>query len=257
MLSNLDVHLLAAIGVAAAGVAGAWAMRARPARARRRPEAGGVLLPFVAALLVIGAGWVLSWLSDRWGHPIRRPKGIVGPLNGGANEDTSAFGPLGAVLLFAVPVIVAFAASCARRADARFVALAVSVPLFLLLLVLQSKWNEFLTRFLVVPVVLAAPLLAFLFRRRAAADRVARGRLLRRGAGRHAHASKPLERAAVALRPGAGARSRRRTRRWPGAGALERSVPAARLHRRRPRARRARVPAVRARASATTSCSCR
>jgi len=114
---------------------------------------------------VIGAGWFLSWLSDRWGHWIRRPKGIVGPLNSGADEDTSAFGPLGAVLLVAVPAIALYEA-VRRRAHAAHIALAASVPLFVLLLVLQSKWNEFLTRFLVVPVVLSAPLFAFFFRRR-------------------------------------------------------------------------------------------
>jgi hypothetical protein len=167
VLTNLDVHVLAALGAAAALGVAAWVV----ARGRRRdaPATGAaVLLPFLAPLLTVGGGWVLSWLSDRWGHPIRRPKGIVGPLNHGANEDTSAFGPLGAVLLFAVPALAA-AAAVRRRADARYAALAASVPVFLLLLVLESKWNEFLTRFLVVPVVLAAPVLALLFRRRAAA----------------------------------------------------------------------------------------
>ena len=164
VLSNLDVHVLAALGVLGAAGAAAWAV----ARRRRRDapaEAAGILLPFLAALLVIGAGWFLSWLSDRWGHWIRRPKGIVGPLNSGADEDTSAFGPLGAVLLVAVPAIALYEA-VRRRAHAAHIALAASVPLFVLLLVLQSKWNEFLTRFLVVPVVLSAPLFAFFFRRR-------------------------------------------------------------------------------------------
>jgi hypothetical protein len=45
-------------------------------------------------------------------------------------------------------------------------ALAAAVPLFVTLLVLQAKWNEFLTRFLLVPVVLAAPLFAVVFRSR-------------------------------------------------------------------------------------------
>jgi predicted small integral membrane protein len=164
VLSNTEVHVLAVIGVVGAAAAAAWAV----ARRRRRDapwDAAGVLLPLVAALLVICAGWFLSWLSDRWGHQIRRPKGIVGPLNHGANEDTSAFGPLGSVLLVALPAIAVFEA-VRRRAGVRVLALAASVPVFFVLLVLQSKWNEFLTRFLVVPVVLAAPLLAFLFRRR-------------------------------------------------------------------------------------------
>ncbi len=167
VLTDPEVHWLAIVGIAGAVAAGAWTLL----RGRRREagsEAAGVALPFVSALLVIGAGWVLSWLSDRWGHPIRRPKGIVGPLNHGANEDTSAFGPVGAVLMYALPMLT-IAAVARGRFDARRVALAASVPLFLLLLVLESKWNEFLTRFLVVPVVLGAPLLAYLFGRRPAA----------------------------------------------------------------------------------------
>ena len=166
VLTNPEVHWLAAIGIAGAIAAGAWALMRRR-RGEAASEAAGVALPFVSALLVIGAGWVLSWLSDRWGHPIRRPKGIVGPLNSGSNEDTSAFGPLGAVLMYALPLLT-IAAVARGRFDARRVALAASVPLFVLLLVLESKWNEFLTRFLVVPVVLGAPLLAYLFGRRLA-----------------------------------------------------------------------------------------
>ena len=64
----------------------------------RRPGDGagggrGVAIPFASALLAIVAGWALSGLGDRWGHPLRLPYGIVGPLNHGANEDKSAFGP--------------------------------------------------------------------------------------------------------------------------------------------------------------------
>jgi hypothetical protein len=89
----------------------------------------------------------------------------VGPLTQRVNEDFSAFGPLGAVLVVALPVlgIVAYARGWARS---QALALAAAVPTFVLLLVLQARWNEFLTRFLLVPVVLAAPLLAVLFRNR-------------------------------------------------------------------------------------------
>ena len=168
-------------------------------RRRRREaasEAAGIALPFVSALLVIGAGWVLSWLSDRWGHPIRRPKGIVGPLNCGSNEDTSAFGPLGAVLMYALPLLT-IAAVARGRFDARRVALAASVPLFVLLLVLESKWNEFLTRFLVVPVVLGAPLLAYLFAPAPRDHLVRGGRIVRRAADDRACDREAAQRAAV------------------------------------------------------------
>jgi hypothetical protein len=166
VLTNSEVHWLAIIGVAAGIGAAVWAIRR--GRAREAPVEGmGVAIPFTSALLAIVAGWALSGLGSWWGHPLRLPHGIVGPLNHGANEDKSAFGPVGSVLLLAVPIltVVAFARG---RADARRVALAASVPLFLILLVLQAKWNEFLTRFMVVPAVLAAPLLAYLFSRRLA-----------------------------------------------------------------------------------------
>jgi hypothetical protein len=52
-----------------------------------------------------------------------------------------------------------------RRVDHRHVALAAAVPLFYVLLSFQ-EFNYFLTRFLVVPAVLLAPLFAQLFRHR-------------------------------------------------------------------------------------------
>jgi hypothetical protein len=168
VLTNPEVRVLAAIGVLGGIAAAVWAWRRRRGAREAAGEAAGVAIPFLSALIAIGAGLLLSRLSDRWGHPIRLPRGIVGPLNAGANEDTSAFGPLGAVAVYALPLL-SVVALVRRPADARRVALGASVPLFLLLLVLQARWNEFLTRFLVVPVVLAAPLLAYLFGRRLAA----------------------------------------------------------------------------------------
>jgi hypothetical protein len=129
-------------------------------------EAAGVILPFAAALLVVWAGGALAWLAREWGYPIRGPGGVIGPLTRTVNEDISAFGPVGAVLLAGLPVlgVVAYARGWARS---QALALAAAVPVFTVLLVLQVQWNEFLPRFLLVPVVLAAPLLAVLFRSRA------------------------------------------------------------------------------------------
>ena len=50
----------------------------------------------------------------------------------------------------------------------RHLALALSLPVFIVLLVLQATYNPFLTRFLLVPVALTAPLFARFFRGRAA-----------------------------------------------------------------------------------------
>ena len=184
--------------------------RARGAR-RRRP---GVALPFVAALLVIGAGWVLSWLSDRWGHPIRRPKGIVGPLNRGANEDTSAFGPLGAVLMYALPLLVGRGASRAARFDARRVALAASRA------ALPAPARA---RVEVERVPDAVPRRAgrarraarsrTSSRRRLATHLVRGGRVVRRAPDDRARDGEAAERAAVELHARCGRSSRRRTRR--------------------------------------------
>ena len=89
----------------------------------------------------------------------------MGPLTRRVNEDFSAFGPLGALLVLGLPVLGVLA--YARRwARVQVLVVAAAVPVFVTLLVLQARWNEFLTRFLLVPVVLAAPLLAVLFRSR-------------------------------------------------------------------------------------------
>jgi hypothetical protein len=51
-----------------------------------------------------------------------------------------------------------------RKADLRHLALAVTLPFFLVVMSLITAWNPFLIRFFAVPAVLTAPLLAYLFR---------------------------------------------------------------------------------------------
>jgi len=81
----------------------------------------------------------------------------------GANEDLSGFGTLGGPAL-----AVAGAAALVRgRREAR--ALGLALPLFLVLLALTSKYNPWLTRFVLFP----AALTARLFTRRAAALAIA------------------------------------------------------------------------------------
>jgi hypothetical protein len=77
------------------------------------------------------------------------------------NEDLSGFGPLAGAAM-----VVACALSLRVRESRARVALAACLPVFLLLLALTSKYNEFLTRFLIVPAALTAPLTARLFSRR-------------------------------------------------------------------------------------------
>jgi hypothetical protein len=85
-----------------------------------------------------------------------------------ANEDLSGFGPLGPALLIGAPLAVALSAR-ARGADRRRVALALALPVYILLLALTAKYNIWITRFLIVPVVLTAPLFGGIFRSRLAA----------------------------------------------------------------------------------------
>jgi hypothetical protein len=165
IVSDRATHWLLAVGLIAGIVAAAWALRRTPRRAAG--DGAAVALPFVAAVLAVGVAGVLAYLGRAWGYPIRGPGGIVGPLTRGANEDFSAFGPIGAILLLCIPFL-ALIQYGRRRADARALALGAAVPVFLALLVLEAAWDEFLTRFLVVPVVLSAPLLAWFFRSRAA-----------------------------------------------------------------------------------------
>src|SRR5205807_1536393 len=80
-------------------------------------------------------------------------------------EDFSAFGAIGALAVIGVPIVVV----AAYRADRRKLALALAVPSYLLLLGIYAKYNIWLTRFMIVPVVLSAPLFALLVRRRFAA----------------------------------------------------------------------------------------
>jgi hypothetical protein len=85
--------------------------------------------------------------------------GIHVGVNLRANEDFAFFGALGAALV--VPVaLVTLVASVRRRADFRRLALASAIPLFALELAVVYEYNDWIGRFMVVPVALTAPLLA-------------------------------------------------------------------------------------------------
>jgi hypothetical protein len=148
--------------------------RRRGARAALE-EALAVATPFLSPLLVLGGAAALAYGASRFGFPIRGSKGIIGA--GGfdlfeydriANEDYSAFGPVGIVALLAV-VALTLGRGLRRRADSRQLVLACALPLFLAYVSLGSSWSPYLTRFFVIPAVVVAPLLAHLFRRRGAA----------------------------------------------------------------------------------------
>ena len=118
----------------------------------RRRQSPLAALPLLAPALALGVIEVFD--LDPWNIPRA------------ANEDFSAFGPVGTALLLAAPAVVL--GSRRLRRDPRLAALALALPSFLLLLAAFAKYNVWITRFLVVPVVLTAPLFAALCRSRGA-----------------------------------------------------------------------------------------
>jgi hypothetical protein len=169
VLSSRLIHVLALFGAAAGIAAGVWALR-RAGRRQALVDAAGVALPFLAPLLVIGGAAVVAYGAYLWGFPIRGPGGILGPLQDNlneeygriANENYSAYGPVGIVAVVAAGVL-AIRAYFQRRADSRQLVLACALPIFLVLVSLDSYWVPFLIRYFMLPAVFAAPLLARLF----------------------------------------------------------------------------------------------
>jgi hypothetical protein len=90
---------------------------------------------------------------------VRGAGGNVGGLNRSAQN--AAFGPVGAVVFLGIPFVTA-AAFLLRRADWRQLVIAMAVPLFYVLLG-HETFNFFMTRFLIVPAALVAPLFARFF----------------------------------------------------------------------------------------------
>ena len=132
-----------------------------------------IALPFFAPALVVAGAIVLAFLTRALGSPVRGPggsysteTGTFGGINVIADESYSAFGPVGGVTLLGVS-LVAGVAYAMRKVDVRHLVLALALPVFVIALSLQSKFNPFLTRFAIVAAALTAPLLARLFRDRA------------------------------------------------------------------------------------------
>jgi hypothetical protein len=175
VLSNRLIYLLALTGALAATGVAAWTLRR--AGARRAAGAGaGVALPLLAPLLVLGASGLIAYVAASWGFPIRGPAGITRYIDADlnetwtriANENYSAFGPIGIVALIAASALTVYAYA-RRRTDQRQLALACALPAFVALLALATVWSVWIVRFLVMPAVLTAPLLARLFTARTAA----------------------------------------------------------------------------------------
>jgi hypothetical protein len=170
VFSNELVGALAVCGLVA-GVAVAVMMRRRAGTREAAVAGASVAIPFLAPLLVLVGAAAFAWATRVLGIPVRSADRLGG-LNRAANEDVSAFGSLGTVALLCAPLLAVYAYAL-RRAGVRQLALALTLPSFLLLLGLYAEYNPFLTRFMLVPAVLTAPLFAHFFGRRAATASIA------------------------------------------------------------------------------------
>jgi hypothetical protein len=91
-------------------------------------------------------------------------------IDSGSSEDLSSFGAIGGPALVLISLVVL---ARRHRVDRARLIVAAALPLFIVLLALTSKYNLWLSRFLLVPVALAAPLLAVLARWRLPAFAIA------------------------------------------------------------------------------------
>jgi hypothetical protein len=175
VLSNHTIAVLGLAGVVAAFVAACRGWRRSGARGAAG-DAAEVAVPFFAPYLVIGGAALVAFTAARSGFPIRGPSGILGPLEADlnmtytriSNEDYSALGPVGIVGLLGAAAL-SVAAYLRARASISELVLASTLPVFLVLISLESRWHVFLIRFFLLPAVLTAPLLARLLRNRVVA----------------------------------------------------------------------------------------
>jgi hypothetical protein len=150
----------AAFGVAVAAW-GRWAPRAVVAGAL------AVSLPLLLPLLTLVLAAASHGVAEAARLPIDRAANTSASfsweVSRTVNEDESAFGPIG--LLAAGACVVALATAVRRRAGVRELGLALALPLSILGIGLTANYSPWLSRFLLVPLALTAPLLAPLLRR--------------------------------------------------------------------------------------------
>jgi hypothetical protein len=167
-LSGLDLRLvttLAGLGL----LMGAIVYGARRGTGERNwsalVECAGVAAVLAAPRLIPVVAHGIHAVADAIHLPVDAPASTGGQfswgIDFGVHEDFSSFGAVSGLVLLAVAT-----SQLANRRDSRRQVLATALPLFILLLALTSKYNPWLSRFLLVPVVLASPLLAALSRRR-------------------------------------------------------------------------------------------
>jgi hypothetical protein len=109
---------------------------------------------------------------DALGIPANPPETSVEPrfdfaVGQAASEDISYFGPLGVLLV--LPLSIGFAVVSITRREWQRLALALALPLTVVEIALTYRYNIWLGRFLIMPVLLTMPLAAVLYRRGVAA----------------------------------------------------------------------------------------
>jgi hypothetical protein len=157
---------LAAVGIVASVTFGLHGYY-RGGLGRAGLQAAAVGVPLLTPLAIVGAGPAFLFLSRQVGVHIH--DSFENGVNRRANEDYSGFGPVGWLTLLGLPLMSVVLYSV-RRLDRRHVVLALTLPIFVLLLGALSTYNPFLMRFLLVPVVLTAPLFGIVLRNRRAAS---------------------------------------------------------------------------------------
>jgi 4-amino-4-deoxy-L-arabinose transferase-like glycosyltransferase len=176
-LSGLDLrltNLLAVLSVAFATAAWAVARRRGASAAAAGLVALAAALPLLAPRLIPIVGHGLRIVGQAVRLPVSDPATTGGTffwgVDFGSSEDLSAFGAIGGPALVLLSLAVLFRH---RRQNASRLVIACALPLFIVLLAVTSKYNPWLSRFLLVPAALAAPLLAFLDRQRLPAFAIA------------------------------------------------------------------------------------
>ena len=175
VMSDRLIFVLAVIGVVAGIATVIWTIRRRGGAGQAGVDGVAVGLPFLAPLLVFCGSGVVAFGAARWGFPIRGPNGFTHYVDYDlnetwtriSNENYSTLGPLGIIALLAAAAVAVYSYA-RRRVDARHLALAFAIPLFLVLMALEASFSIWIGRFVVGPAVLTAPLLAGLMRAPAA-----------------------------------------------------------------------------------------
>jgi hypothetical protein len=212
VLSDRLIVLLACAGAVAGALV--WFASWRRGRARTALLDGvAVGLALLAPALVFGAATTMAFVTRVAGIPVEGAA-HAGAMSRFADEDVSAFGPVGAVAVLGVPLLVT-GAYVLRRADLRRLALGLALPVFAVLLAMTARYNIFLPRFALVPAVLTAPLFGYLFRDRRATAAILLAAILSVGLTLESSSTKPFD-----ARPWAETQAEALAHTWqPSAGA--------------------------------------